>query len=689
MKSSAAVLALACLACVALAEAAEKAPAIPLPPLKAEIRHRDGEYGPTKWTWDSVASVQDPVTGETLYIGGRIGGLETGHPGHWALGTDGKTWRELKGASAVLDPLRKQALDARALAKLAEAKARCVFYDALDASKEAEAIKGEPAALAADASKKTDALASALNAAKAAGWESEGLARAKPLVAKAAAGLKAAQAGFAQGRVDAELLKHAFTAQWALDEAADALASSPGPREGACVGVDPEARCVVVFGGSHGDYALNDTWIYDCAAKSWRQVWPATAPSARFTAPLAWNAEKKALTLSGGQTILNKMVYQKGEMPAPAGEWSFVVKENAWKGEGGTAPGTRIYRTIVPAYDPCVFDAAPRGDRRATDAWLAKLPANTWTVVPNPPAMAAERDWGTSVFDPDRDRIYFWTGGHCADPSNGMSTYHPGINRWSLSYVPEIMLARKGMSFNGRPDCANHTYLHYNYDPVSKRLICTAEGGTGIYNPDTGDFEANIPHPFNRQVYETCSVGTPKGFVVWGRGYFGVLDVKARAWSKLPVKGKLPGPTCDGSAFAYDSKRDVLWLTTFLGYQKPSGNIWMYDMKSGEAKAMDPANAESIGKAKGFNNTIRESVYLPEADIVLYNNVINGKNVAYDCAKNRWVLTNIQGKYERQGGHSDTLRYDAKRGIVWNLNAYKSIIALKIDAKTLVLSEQP
>jgi hypothetical protein len=130
-------------------------------------------------------------------------------------------------------------------------------------------------------------------------------------------------------------------------------------------------------------------------------------------------------------------------------------------------------------------------------------------------------------------------------------------------------------------------------------------------------------------------------------------------------------------------------MTTFINYQKPSGNIWRYDMKSGVCEALNPANADSIAKAKGFNSEIRESVYIPTADIVLYNNLVQGHEVAYDCAKNRWVTTNIVSKLERQGSVSDTLNYDAKRGLVWNLNAYKKIYVLKINPKTLVLSDDP
>jgi len=660
-----------------------------MPPV--QVRHADAEYGPEKWRWEGVTVVADPVNKETLYLGGRVGGVEFGTIGNWALADDGKTWREPKPASALLDPLREKALAARRPAKDSEAAARNIFYAGLDAAKEAEAVKDGPRRLAADALKLLAELTAALGAAKAEGWEKEAVEHARPLVEKAAKEVEAAQAGFAAGRLDAQLLKNCYDAQWALDEAAACLASGPGPREFPAAACDPENKCVVLFGGSHGDHALSDTWVYDCDRKAWRQVWPKTAPGPRLGASMTWAEERKLLSLSGGQIMLNKMVYQAGEMPAPPGEWTFDAKTCEWTGQNGVAPGTRAYRTIVPGYNPCWYDAAPRGDAKAAAEWLAKLQPNAWTAVPPQPAAAPEREWGTAVLDPDRDQIYRWSGGHQADPSDLVSTYHPAINRWSIPYVAEIMLAssRKGMSFNGRPDCANHTYLHYAYDTASKRLVCIAMGGTALYDPDRREFECNFAHPFNRYIYETCTVSTPKGVVAWVRGYFGILDAKAREWRKLPVTGKLPAPQCDGSAICYDSKRDALWLTTFLGYQKASGNIWRYDMKTGAVEAMNPANTEAIGKAKGFNSEIRESVYVPKADIVLYSNFVKGREVAYDPEKNRWAVLNIAQKLERQGTVSDTLVYDPKRELVWDLNAYKLLYVLRIDPGTLVLADDP
>ncbi|MBN1417792.1 MAG: hypothetical protein JXP34_03395, partial [Planctomycetes bacterium] len=45
--------------------------------------------------------------------------------------------------------------------------------------------------------------------------------------------------------------------------------------------------------------------------------------------------------------------------------------------------------------------------------------------------------------------------------------------------------------------------------------------------------------------------------------------------------------------------------------------------------------------------------------------------------------------FERLGTVSDTLVFDAKRGLVRNLNAYKTVYVLRVDPASLVLSEDP
>ncbi len=669
----------------------------PQPPVAAWIPSAEYGYGEWRSPWKGVAIVWDEVNGEALFLCGHQGGRPNGEAGSWALTDEGKTWRECKWESPTFELLRASALAVRTPAKDAEAAARGIFYAALTTENEATAVKNMPAELTEDALHRDEEFSGRLGAARGEDWEKEAIARAVPLSERATIALKSAHNAFAAGRIDAAVLALCFDAQWALDEAADCLASSPPPRENPSVIFDPATKSIVLFGGSHHDFMRNDTWLYDCTRKTWRQVWPKIAPTARMGAIFTRGADGK-LTLTGGQTVLDKMVYQKGEKAAPAGEWTFDPTSAEWTPnddatKAASAPaGTRIYRTIVRAYDPRWYDAAPRGDRTATEAWLAKLPANVWTAVPAAPALAPERDWGTAVFDPDRDCVYRWTGGHCADPSSAMTTYHPAINRWSIPYVPDIIASRKGITFTARPDCANHTYLHYAFDPLARRVICLSHGGTGVFDPARGDFEFTAPQPFNRHIYCTCAVGTPRGVLVWTQnGKFYRFDHAAREWQPFPTTtaagDKPPRPVTDGSALCYDSKRDALWMTSFHEYQKPSGLIWRCDLKTGAIEKLSPANADTIPFAKGFKSEIRESVYVPTADLVLFNNFVAGRQCAYDPTRNRWVTLAITGKLERLGSVSDTLTWDPRRNLIWNLNAYQAVYVLKIDPPTLSPSD--
>ena len=88
-------------------------------------------------------------------------------------------------------------------------------------------------------------------------------------------------------------------------------------------------------------------------------------------------------------------------------------------------------------------------------------------------------------------------------------------------------------------------------------------------------------------------------------------------------------------------------------------------------------------------NSMNNSNHTRILDSIL-SNFVNNKEVAYDPEKNRWVaLSNVTKKLERQGSVCDTLSWDPKRELVWNLNAYKDIYVIQFDPKTLELSEDP
>jgi hypothetical protein len=705
-----------------------------------------GEWGSVTCFMEDTSPAFDAVNGELLFIGGRTGNDAGGFVGHWAFSVKERKWRELTASDAVLDPLRGKVTAAISPARDGVAAARNLLYAAMEAAEEAKAVKARPAALLAEAGAKARAALEALKTAKPEGWRKSAVARAAGRVERAVAGLDAAGKGFAAGKLDAALIKSGFDAAWRLDEAVDCLRAVPGARKSAGVGYDPVSKCVVVFGGDHGDYLLGDTWVYDCAGKKWRQVFPKTAPKARRAGgKMLWLPGQKRLGLAGGNTYTPRFIYFRRTSTAFGDVWTFDAAAGEWKlvnagggkgprptltcalaagegdvllglsskgkwrgvtakywmmriaGNGGEAPdaveaGARTYFSVVKEYDPCWYDAAPRGDRKEVSDWIAKLPSNTWTVVPQAPRPAPQRSWGTAILDPGRDQWYHWTGGHMADPADIVSTYHPAINRWSIPYVASY--AGKGVGFSGRPDCMNHTYTNYAFDPSTKKVVMTHFGGTCVYDPDRREFEPRIAHPFRQHPYTTLTVGTPKGVVCRARGgYLGILDMKERKWKKLPVTGKFHEPQTDGSGLCYDPKRDVIWMGSLAGYQKPSGKIWRYDMKTGVADELTPGNAESVGKNKKTFGSLREIVYLSTMDLLLFNNIHQGKQVAYDPEKNSWVLLGIGrdskgGKALGQVGGVDIgLMYDAKRDLVWAQGSGRQMFVVRIDPKTLKITD--
>ena len=701
-----------------------------------------GQFGWGAVFMEGTSAVFDPVNEELLFIGGRTANAADGSVGHWAFSLKEKTWRELTAVDAVLDPLRAKVAVAKTAAREAMAAVRNVYYAALPAAEEAGLLKGKPAALAAAALKLAQEALAAGGAAKgkAVTQAVTRLGGAEKMLASAVDALKA-------GTLSAGVLKAQFEAAWLLDEAIDCLRCLPGPRKYAGVGYDRTAKKVLVFGGDHGDYLLNDTWVYDCKTKGWRQLFPAVSPKPRRAAGnVLWLPDSGKLALAGGGVYRVKFMYHTRSDSSVADVWTFDMASGAWgllnsgvakKGRGapslscrlaagagnvllglghrgrwrgqvapvylmrvagaeedaaakvGVGPMRRSYLSVVKEYDPLWYDAAPRGDRKAVEAWVSKLKPNEWTAVPKAPRQAAQRSWGTSIFDPDRDQWYHWTGGHMADPVNQLSIYHPGVNRWSISHRGEYF--GKGIGFNGRPDCQNHTYLTYAYDTVSKKLVCTTMAGTSLYDPDRSEFEPVFPNPFKQHCYVTSLKSTPRGVVCWHPGYLGLLDAVGRRWARLPIKpvggAKMPWPQTDGTSFTYDSKRDVLWLSPFAGYQKPSGQIWRYDMKTGELRQMDPGNRKEIGLGPAFRKrSIRETVYLADADLVLFNNFHGGRQVVYDPGKNTWALTNIRQRAKDLGGVDIGLMWDARRKLVWAMSGGRRMFVLRPDVAKFELT---
>ena len=75
----------------------------------------------------------------------------------------------------------------------------------------------------------------------------------------------------------------------------------PAPRSGHAFAFDPTRRTVVMFGGwSPSTGYLNDTWEWNCAARSWTRIRPSTSPSGLYGSRMVYDPSASRMILFGG-----------------------------------------------------------------------------------------------------------------------------------------------------------------------------------------------------------------------------------------------------------------------------------------------------------------------------------------------------------------------------------------------------
>jgi len=289
------------------------------------------------------------------------------------------------------------------------------------------------------------------------------------------------------------------------------LRVEPPPRCGTPMVYEPRSRAIVLFGG-HGGLvrtdvgpartpgALNDTWLYDCPTRQWRELrcgrrppatlWPKVVydpasgrvllvrlarardrkDTSRVTiwgldvaksewsrlhdqpwpwdiarsAGTGWSAElyEVALDPAAGVLLLTQNV-DEGRTPV---QQVFAMRLDV----GRLAPAPAPRHTAPPPVRPI---EVPPDD----PAWVAKLkalPANRWFHT-KPPREAANRGWGMAACDPVRGWVVYFGGGHATYQVNNVAVYVVGANRWVTTAgdhndgVPPVSWGGVAMGFRG------------------------------------------------------------------------------------------------------------------------------------------------------------------------------------------------------------------------------------------------
>jgi len=704
----------------------------------AYLHDRTLRYDPKARTWEDLKAKPratcrvwgsmsyDPVNKEILHAGGDGGSADVAT---WAYSIENNEWRRLEFGSPELRDLTTKAKALRWQAK-ALLGAVCNRFAITETDQEAKAdLAAQAAALAADA----EALRKAV-ALSHCGEMARKIAVRR--LDAAVAAIKAVQ-GKLSGAITPDFIAEVRASRVVFEQVVDALAVEPPGRARSQTAYDPIRKKIILFGGDGLDRVLSDTWVYDCATRTWEQRFPEKCPTPRAGHILAWLPKAQKLVLAGG--------YSREWLAQEV--WVYDVAANEWKmllhvplkpedyGRAQFSPNAprvtcRDVQTgavndddvlvcVTPAERPSLITWAVKVDVAATvpvaegmaatsgaytfnridpAIWeraatqgrpYSDLPPNVWTSLDFPRyAPGARNRWGTTAYDSDRHQLLFWGGGHATSQENDVAHFSLRGGFWTIGYHPDDPIDRvyasqpTPLSFNDRAHVPVHAYKAYCYDATAGKMLYFDRA----YNPAVREWEPQpIPGLEHRGVMHSFMAPTPKGAVTYSEKGLFLFDAKAGKWNKLPWDGPpFGGIWCDGHGLRYDSKRDCLWLAN-------DKDIWRYDLATGKAAKLGITKPKALGQFIFWG----EQVYLPDADLMLLMRLFaapDGKqrNIAWDPADGRFYWADL--KFEAKGkpvefkenpfSWSDALAYDPKlKLVILNNSSDYKVWVLKFDRK--------
>jgi hypothetical protein len=298
---------------------------------------------------------------------------------------------------------------------------------------------------------------------------------------------------------------------------------------------DASLKKIVLFGGDDYTRCLDDTWVYDCATRTWTEVPPPVSPPARACAGMASVAGEEVVLLTGGYAagwkgLCDTWVYDiaantwtrlAAELPVPAPYcsadadpatgalivyganadmvisgfshgYSTHAVVSAMRLDVGSAPKATVPPPVrAPTYhcsagilfsQPLPEDLLgaknPGLDPKAGRKAVADLPANTWVLRTTPLAIRG-RQWGSYAYDVLSHRLLAWGGGHFGYIGNDIDEYDVVANRWRSQTDPRALAPRwdhglgtyHTMSFQGWKLMGLHASRAYGVDAVSDSLL--------------------------------------------------------------------------------------------------------------------------------------------------------------------------------------------------------------------------
>ncbi|MFW6159276.1 MAG: hypothetical protein ACOC8E_07965, partial [Planctomycetota bacterium] len=328
-------------------------------------------------------------------------------------------------------------------------------------------------------------------------------------------------------------------------------------------------------------------------------------------------------------------------------------------------PGGPTWTWMNPKYEEA-WSKLPKDDaeyqraKAKQKAFLDGLPANKWLKL-RAPYNCQNRGYGSFCYDPDRDQVVNWGGGHSAYMGNEFSHYDVKSNRWVESWAPDLppwpfgapdgdgwnpaMYHRKGSA---------HGYSHYQYNRDLRKVAFY--GGALFYDPDRMQWtDLRLRRVGEGSTGYTVDMSGAKGLFTASKRYyrgrpFGVwtADFDKMTLNRMPGSDPPFGGN-DRGKVVFDPTRDrLLWYgVSDRSSKRKCNQLYAFPVKEGEWRKLTPTvepDGATPPQMKAWGNC-----YSPTHDVMVI--LPGGKNQdtwIYDCKAN--VLRKaFPGPKTRQG----------------------------------------
>lgn len=276
---------------------------------------------------------------------------------------------------------------------------------------------------------------------------------------------------------------------------------------------DPEYHQFCIFGGGHWDYSGNETWCFDIATLSWKELYPpdvVTRPGYDGADQLAYNNYDNkrypgVLFNPAGESIENaapmsRHTYDQVEYVDGLGPYMWggvtwgdegtpwcLVCPDSWVLRFKDRRWTYLYEGTNPApNEPGAGASAYAG---ATGMLYAKVKDQTWTYDPRknrwsqistrgtPPPYTIE---GTLEYDSRRNVLYFFGG-----------NYEPNLTLWRFDIAKQRWSQLKPAGSGPDGNASNGPGMAY--DSANDVLLIYYAGTIWAYHPEQDRWETRRP----------------------------------------------------------------------------------------------------------------------------------------------------------------------------------------------------